>query len=39
MNRIKNLPKYIIGNIIDYMPGPTSTINNGNIIINDVRLQ
>ena len=26
MSNIKNLPKDIIGNIIDYMPGPTSTI-------------
>ena len=38
MNNIKNLPIYIIGNIIDYMPGPTSTILYRTIMVNDIRL-
>ena len=38
MSNIKNLPKDIIGNIIDYMPGPTSTILERDIIVNDIRL-
>ena len=38
MSNIKKLPQGIIGNIIDYMPGPTSTILERNIIVNDIRL-
>ena len=38
MSSIKNLPKDIIGNIIDYMPGPTSTILDRDIMVNDIRL-
>ena len=38
MSNIKNLPTDIIGNIIDYMPGPTSTILERDIIVNDIRL-
>lgn len=38
MNNIENLPKDIIGNIIDYMPGPTSTILDRDMIVNDIRL-
>ena len=38
MSDINNLPKDIIRNIIDYMPGPTSTILERDIIVNDIRL-
>ena len=45
MSNVKNLPITIIGNIIDYIPGVTSTTINYDegfyryIKVNDIRLQ
>ena len=38
-SNIMNLPKEIIGNIIDYMPGPTLTKNDNVIMDSYIRLQ
>ena len=40
MTNIKNLSKDHIWHVIDYMPGPTTTISsrNYNITVNDTRL-
>ena len=38
MTYIQNIPRDIIGNIIDYTHGPTSTILDRHIMVNDIRL-
>ena len=38
MTYVENIPRDIIGNIIDYTHGPTSTILDRHIMVNDIRL-